>query len=148
MKNMAPDSRAVASTETQHRVRKEDAVDVAHLHEARLSRVRDYQAKSLAKEDDLEANLGSINSGLMRVALWLDEAIEEALESGPRSIERLKRMLPAIDTHLRVARQVDRFAQIEIRAAESRKAKVSSDAGGLVAMPTTPALPNTQSEET
>ncbi|MDA1013719.1 MAG: hypothetical protein O3A00_04600 [Planctomycetota bacterium] len=42
----------------------------ASSHDARLSRVLDYQASSLQKEDPLEANLGSINSGLMRVALW------------------------------------------------------------------------------
>jgi len=148
MKKKASNSRTVPSNQTEQCVINEDVIEGAHIHEARLSRVRDYQAKSLAKEDDLEANLGSINSGLMRVALWLDEAIEQALESGPRSIERLKRMLPAIDTHLRVARQVDRFAQIEIRAAESRKPRVSPDTGGVVAMPTTPALPSNQSEET
>ncbi len=41
----------------------------ANSHDARLSRVLDYQASSLEKDDPLEANLGSINSGLMRVAL-------------------------------------------------------------------------------
>ena len=95
--------------------------------DARLSRVLDFQASSLAKDDPLEANLGSINSGLMRVALWLDEAIEEAMESGPRTVERLQRMLPAIETHLRVTRQVDRFAQLEIRNAEARKPKPTVD---------------------
>lgn len=97
---------------------------VGDRHHARLSRVLDFQASSLAKADPLEANLGSINSGLMRVALWLDEAIEEAMDSGPRTVDRLQRMLPAIETHLRVTRQVDRFAQLELRNAEARKPKV------------------------
>ncbi|MDP6556602.1 MAG: hypothetical protein QGG71_18165, partial [Pirellulaceae bacterium] len=74
-------------------------------HEARLGRLHDYLTKSLKKKDALEANLGSINSGLMRVALWLDETIEHTIESGPRSIERIESLLPAIDTQLRVARQ-------------------------------------------
>ena len=100
---------------------------VADSHEARLSRVLDYQASSLGKEDPLEANLGSINSGLMRVALWLDETIEQAMESGPRTVERLQRILPAIDTHLRVTRQVDRFAQIELRAIGARKLRANND---------------------
>ena len=97
------------------------------FHDARLSRVLDYQSRSLEKDDPLEANLGSINSGLMRVALWLDEAVEEAMASGPPNVERLSRILPAIDTHLRVTRQVDRFAQIELRAVEARKPKPTDD---------------------
>ncbi len=100
-----------------------EVAEAASSHDARLSRVLDYQACSLAKDNPLEANLGSINSGLMRVALWLDETIEEAMESGPLNVERLARILPAIDTHLRVTRQVDRFAQIELRAADARKPK-------------------------
>ncbi len=107
-------------------------------HEARLRRVNDYQVASLAKPDALAANLGSINSGLMRVALWLDAAIESALESGPRSVERIQRLLPAIDTHLRIARQVDRFAAIEIRAAEVLKPRTDTETGarGRPEMPT------------
>lgn len=111
-------------------------------HEARLGRLHDYLAKSLKKKDALEANLGSINSGLMRVAVWLDETIEQAIESGPPSIERIESLLPAIDTQLRVARQVDRFAQIEIRAAEARKPKKFGSNTNMGGMPTTPALPD------
>ncbi len=108
----------------------ERAVEAAQRvssHDARLSRVLDYQASSLQKDDPLEANLGSINSGLMRVALWLDKTIERAMESGPPNVERLSHILPAIDTHLRVTRQVDRFANIELRAAEARKPKPTDD---------------------
>jgi hypothetical protein len=57
----------------------------------------------------------------MGIALWLDEAIAQAIGSGPPDVERLPRVLPAIDTHLRVTRQVDRFTQIELRALEARK---------------------------
>lgn len=104
-----------------------ETAQAANSHDARLSRVLDHQANSLEKDDPLEANLGSINSGLMRVALWLDETIEQAMESGPPNVERLSRILPAIDTHLRVTRQVDRFAQIELRAVEARKPKPTDD---------------------
>lgn len=109
-----------------------EAVRPASSHKARLSRLLDYQASSLEKDDPLEANLGSINSGLMRVALWLDETIEQAMESGPPNVERLSRILPAIDTHLRVTRQVDRFANIELRAAEARKPTSTDDHGEKV----------------
>ena len=100
---------------------------LSEIRDARLSRVIDYQAISLKKNDALEANLGSINSGLMRIAVSLDETIEQAIESAPRTLDRAQRILPAIETHLRVARQIDRFAQIEVRAAESRKRRPSDD---------------------
>lgn len=93
-------------------------------HVARLKRLHDFQTSSLAKDDPLEATLGSVNSGLMGIAFWLDEVLTDAMESGPPSIERLQRMLPAIEAHLRVTRQVDRFAQLELRNVEARKLKV------------------------
>ena len=142
------ESRTVPSVTKEQRGSGKDTVDAAHNHEARLSRVFDYQAKSLAKEDDLEANLGSINSGLMRIAIWLDEAVDQVLESGPRTVERLTRLLPAIDAHLRVTRQVDRFAQLEIRAVESRKPRMRSNAGDSLHTLNAPSLPLSQSEET
>ena len=111
-------------------------------HEARLGRVHDYLTNSLKKKDALEANLGSVNSGLIRVALWLDETIAKTIESGPHSIEHVESVQPAIDTHLRVARQVDRLAQIEIRAAESRKPKKCESNTNMGGMPTTPTLPD------
>ena len=105
---------------------------------ARHGRVLDYLAESLEKPDALRANLGSLNSGLMHVALNLDTTIVQALESGPRTIERLQKILPAIETHLRVTRQVDRFAQIEIRAAEIRQPKPDLDEVARLAAPLTP----------
>lgn len=104
-----------------------ESAQPARFHHARMSRVLDYQLSSLQKDDPLEANLGSINSGLMRVALWLDESIEHSMEIGPRNVERLSRILPAIEAHLRVTRQVDRYAQLELRAVEARKRKPTDD---------------------
>jgi hypothetical protein len=86
-----------------------------------LSRVLDYQAHALAKPDPLQANLGSINSGLMRISLWLDESVAHALDGGPPDVERLSRVSQAIDTYLRVTRQVDRFSQLELRTFEARR---------------------------
>jgi hypothetical protein len=61
--------------------------------------------------------LGSVNSGLMRIGLWLDDTIGRAMSDGSPTLERMHRVLPAIETYLRVMRQVDRFAQLELRAA-------------------------------
>ena len=120
---------------------------VSEAHEARLTRVLDYQASALTKEDHLEANLGSINSGLMRIGLWLDETIGRAMAGGPPTVERMHRILPAIETHLRVTRQVDRFAQIELRAAAARKPKATDDPVKLIGTDAAPDLGITQSED-
>lgn len=104
-----------------------DVAQPVNSHDARLSRVLDYQASSLEKDDPLAANLGSINSGLMRIALWIDQTIEQTMESGPPSVERLNQLLPAIETQLRLTRQVDRFAHIELRANEARKPKLKDN---------------------
>ena len=92
-------------------------------HHARLSRALDYQLGALGKEDPLAANLGSMNGGLMRMAVWLDETLLQSMESGPPNLERAQRLLPAIETLLRLMRQVDRFSQLELRTAESRQPK-------------------------
>ena len=89
----------------------------------------------------------SINSGLMRVALCLEETIEQAMGTGPPNLERLQRVLPAIDTHLRVTRQVDRFAQIELRAAEARKPKPTDNSTSQVCLDTHSTIGISQSED-
>ena len=119
----------------------------ADCHDARLSRVFDYQAFSLEKEDALEAKLGSINSGLMRIALWLDETIEQAMGSGPPNVELFQRISPAIETHLRVTRQVNRFAQIELRAAEARKPKATDYSTARLCLDAPPTAGTSRSED-
>jgi hypothetical protein len=100
----------------------------------RLQRILDYAAQALAKSNVLESNLASINSGLLKMALWLEQTIEEATTRTPITPERMQRVYQAIDTHLRVARQIDRFSQIELRAAHPResgpKARISVDVIG------------------
>lgn len=43
------------------------------------------------------------------------------INMGGPNVVRLSRVWPAIDTHLRVTRQVDRFTQIALRAVEAAK---------------------------
>ena len=61
-------------------------------HHLRLQRVRDYQTRALANANLLESNLGSINSGLLRIALRLEETIEEAMARTPVPVERMQRV--------------------------------------------------------
>ena len=69
------------------------------------------------------------------------------MAGGPPTVERMHRILPAIETHLRVTRQVDRFAQIELRAAAARKPKGTDDPAKLIGSDAAPELGITQSED-
>ena len=61
----------------------------------------------------------------MRIAVHMDEVINENLALGPAGLDQIQRLAPTIETYLRVARQVDRFAQLETRAGQSQ-AKVAA----------------------
>lgn len=102
---------------------------VSQDQEARLKRVLDYQADVLKKESHLEAALGTINAGLMGVTVQMDEFIEQALAASPKTIDRVQKLLPSIQTYLQATRQIDRLAQVELKVAASRKNKSSGDTG-------------------
>jgi hypothetical protein len=89
--------------------------------QARMIRVQEYLADSLVKGDHLEANLGSINGGLMRICVSLDEVVHRGMSVSTVTVERIQRLLPAIETYLRLTRQIDRFAQLELRTAAARR---------------------------
>ena len=109
---------------------------------ARLARVRDYQEAALAKEDLLQANLGSAASGLMRIGIRLDEVIEQVLAGGSPTLERALKSLPAIETHLRLMRQVDRFAQLELRGTKGQTPTVTSKLAKPETSPLAPEMPS------
>ena len=93
-----------------------DSADgVRSFQEERQRRVEEYHAGVLAKSDPLQAVLGSINAGLMQIGIQLDQQIRENLIAGPATLERIMRHAAAIELHLKLARQIDRFAQLEIR---------------------------------
>jgi hypothetical protein len=49
--------------------------------EARMDRIQDYQAHALHKDDHLEANLGSLNAGLMRIGITVSRRWHDSLSS-------------------------------------------------------------------
>ena len=99
------------------------------LHDARVSRVLDYQYAALEEDDPLTAGLASLNSGLMRIAIELDEPIAKALESDPQKVAMDCSVQAALDTLLRVTRQVDRLAQTEVRVAKARQSQADNRGG-------------------
>eukprot|EP00913_Durusdinium_trenchii_P010900 g10229.t1 len=100
-----PDTQTAAAAVSAPAAEISDRASAADRHEARLGLVLDYQATALQKEQILDANIAVINGGLMHLALWIQETIEESAESGPRSLDRLQEAMQAIDALLRVTRQ-------------------------------------------
>jgi hypothetical protein len=88
--------------------------------QARRQRVDDYQLEALEMKDSLAANLGSMSGSLMRTSLWIEEAISDAMTMQIPTVDGLQRILPAIETHLKLTRQVDRLAQLSMKIAEGR----------------------------
>ena len=85
------------------------------LQQQRRRRVQKYHVRALASDDPLKASLGSINAELMHIAMALDRAVNEYLAAGPLSLERIMRHRSAVEVLLKLARQIDRFAQLERR---------------------------------
>ncbi len=98
-------------------------MQLSQYQESRLRRVLDYQADVLKKENHFEAALGTVNAGLMGVTVQMDEFIEQALGAKPKTIDRVLKLLPAIQTYLQATRQIDRLAQVELRVAAFRNNK-------------------------
>lgn len=86
----------------------------------RLARIDEYQHESLHKQDSLEACLGGINGGLMRIAVLHEQAILKAIEMAEDNILEMPPLQRAMGTHLSLTRQVDRFFNLEARLAESQ----------------------------
>lgn len=118
-----------ASAAPQDSARPDEAATVpsSSFHDARLGRLDDYQLRSLAQEDALEANVAALNGGLMRVGLFLEESLLQAIEGSPPDLQRVDEIRPAIETQLRLARQIDRFAKFKIRAQQERQAISSGE---------------------
>ncbi len=87
----------------------------------RLRRIMDYRQEVLAKADALEANLGAVNSELMSIGYRLHQAIEAAMEVAPGALDDFQKLMPAIDNYLRIAKQIDRFAQLDLRLVKARE---------------------------
>ena len=86
--------------------------------EMRLARIDEYQQQSLRKADPLEACLGGLNSGLLRVGFRYEQAIIKALDAPETNILDSPPLQKAMNTHLGITRQVDRFANLEARLNE------------------------------
>src|SRR4051812_34092961 len=59
----------------------------AELRDKRRERVLDYQAYVLAKRHPADATIGTINAGLMNLALHLEDVVQATLANSPPTLE-------------------------------------------------------------
>jgi hypothetical protein len=81
----------------------------------RLERIEEYLARALANPDALAANLGAINSDLMRIGYRMMGVINQALAESPQTQKELGKLLPAIAISAQLARQIHRLAEFDGR---------------------------------
>jgi hypothetical protein len=87
----------------------------------RLDRINCYRDVALQKSDLLDANLGLVTSGLLKMAYRQEQLYDQAYEHRAHSPRGREQLRLALDDHLRVTRQLERLMQLEIRSAELRK---------------------------
>ncbi len=92
------------------------------LSKLRLEKIREYLVDSLQQTDTLQANLGATSSDLMLMGYRLKEAIEIAFADASNPIGRFEQLMPAVEGYLKVTRQIDRLAQLDLRLTDARAA--------------------------
>jgi hypothetical protein len=112
--------------------------------DSRSRRIDDLLKEALAKKCPLEANLGVVNSDLMRLEYGLNQLIVKAMAQ-PAALEHMSHLMPALDSFLRVVKQIERYAQLDRRLVAARE-KMPSSPGpgaphGLKLTPLPPAKP-------
>ena len=78
------------------------------------TRIGEYRQESLERSDPLQAVLGAANSGLIEVFHRYRAAIDRRIGAEP-SLDQLRKMIRDLEMCLKLARQVERYAQLELR---------------------------------
>ena len=97
----------------QDAVSEKDSAQAAEISELRLAKIRQYQNDSLQQPDALQANLGAVSSDLMLLAYRLHETINRSLAGSSNRLERFAKLSRAIETYLKITRQIDRLANLD-----------------------------------
>ena len=82
------------------------------LAELREKRTFDYLQEVLGIGDPLSANVGAVVADLMFFASHMRRIIAPALQELPAEPRSLANLLPAVESHSRVARQIERLAAL------------------------------------
>ena len=76
----------------------------------RGKKIVEYLDEALEMKNPLAANVAVLNSDLLLFARHMRRLIEPVLEAIPPATGGLGKLTPAIDAHLRICRQVERFS--------------------------------------
>jgi hypothetical protein len=95
--------------------------------DARRQRLLELVHETLAMKSPLEANLGIVSCDLMELAGAQKQRLTEAMAQQPKTLEDLDILSRAFDQFLRVTKQIETYAQLQIRFKEMR-----SGAGGKI----------------
>lgn len=112
------------------------ATEMDSSEDVRVRRIQEYLKHALGHTDALEANVGAVNADLMRISHRLAQAIHEAIDAGPSSLEDFEGIIPAVDNLLRLDKQIDRFTALEQRLAAFRSATALRSVGQTFAKST------------
>lgn len=118
---LAPERPAVSSPRTLSRSNGNEPASTADRLQVIRRRISEYRETSLSKGDPLEAALGAYNADLITIGSHVQEAIKAYLATDPCNIDRIQTALPILGTALQVARQIDRFSQIELQERRRRQ---------------------------
>lgn len=99
----------------------------------RLERIGDYQQAALAYPDPLAANLGALNSDLMRISYRLMRATDKALALSANPLEDFDTLRPALEACSHVSRQIHRLSQLDCRLRSSRPRKPTTSRSAMPA---------------
>jgi hypothetical protein len=102
----------------------------AERHEdARLQRIVELAEDSLARPNALEASLGLVNCELLRMARLMGPAIMAALARDVEALDHSGATQEAMESYLKVAKQVERFSQFQDRRDRDAQRAAARDLG-------------------
>jgi len=87
-----------------------------------LRRLDDYLRESLAEPSAQVAALGMVSHMLLRMAVRLHEQIENVLGNVDDPVENFEVLARAVDSVLRVCRQIERFGQLRVLLTDASRA--------------------------
>lgn len=95
------------------------------LDDLAASRLRDYLRESLLQASATVAALASVNHGMIQIARKLEAALRDALSEEPLTLEQASAIEPMLNTYLRMTREIERYAQTQMRAAAPRENSIA-----------------------
>jgi hypothetical protein len=101
---------------------------IAAPDERRIALLQRCEADAFAKPHATQAALAVLTAGLVDLAFCMNDAIRQNMSGSPLTLEGIQRLQPAIDLELRLARQIDRFSQLEQRALAVQRTSTASEA--------------------